>query len=89
MRAPVSHIADLKPAAGSSAEEAVGKAWVLEGKCHQCHSVGQRNTQTMRREAINTPSVSGRLRHRDLRRAWDETKCLIEGRSYVRAMSMT
>ena len=40
VRAPVSHIADLKPVAGSPAAGAMGKAWVLEGKCHLFHSVG-------------------------------------------------
>lgn len=32
MRAPVSHTDDLKPAAGSSAVGAMGKAWVFGGK---------------------------------------------------------
>lgn len=47
VRAPVGNTADLKPVTGSSAVGAVGKAWVLEGKCHECQSVGQRRTQTI------------------------------------------
>lgn len=64
VRAPVSHTADLKPLAVSSpAPGAMGKAWVLEGKCHKFHSVGRRNAQTILQEAINAPSVSVRLWH--------------------------
>ena len=66
VRAPVSHTADLKPVAGSSAVGAMGKAWVLEGKCRKFHSVGWWNTQTIPQEVINAPSVNGCLWHCEL-----------------------
>lgn len=81
VRAAVSRTADLEPVAGSAAAGAMGKAWVSEGKCHQFHRVGRRNTQTILREAINAPSVSGRLRHCELRQPQDGTKCLTERKS--------
>lgn len=81
MRAPVSHSADLKLMAGSSAAAgAMGKAWVLEGKCHQFHCVGRRNTQTIFEKwstLLLSAAVCGIVISANRR----GTKCLIERKS--------